>query len=64
MIRKLIRIVAESQSRRHGPEAVRGRLKLRPKMMELEGRTLLSTFIVSSTADNGSGVYWRLVAGK
>jgi hypothetical protein len=54
MIRKLIRIVAGSQSRRHGPEAVRGRLKLRPRMMALEGRTLLSTFTVNSTADDGS----------
>jgi hypothetical protein len=54
MIRKLIRIVAGSQSRRNGPEGVRGRLKLRPRMLELEGRTMLSTFTVNSTADDGS----------
>ena len=54
MIRKLIRIVAGSQSLRRGPEAVRRPLKLRPTMMALEGRTLLSTFTVNSTADDGS----------
>jgi hypothetical protein len=64
MIRKLIRIVAGSQSRRHRPEAVRGRLKLRPRMMELEGRTLLSTFTVNSTADDGSAGTLRWAIAK
>jgi hypothetical protein len=32
-------------------------MRPRPTALALEGRTLLSTFIVSSTADNGSGVY-------
>ncbi len=36
------------------PDAARGRLRLRPGLMALEGRTLLSTFTVNSTADNGS----------
>ena len=54
MIRKLIGMVAGSQSRRQGPETVRRRLKLRPRMMELEGRTLLSAFTVNSAADDGS----------
>ncbi len=53
MIRNLIRIVAGSQSRRRGPKAVGGRQKLRPRMMELEGRELLSVLTVSSTAGNG-----------
>ena len=55
MIFKRIQIVAGSQSRTHGSEAVRVRLKLRPRMMELEGRALLSTLTVSSNSDSGPG---------
>jgi fibronectin-binding autotransporter adhesin len=55
MIRKLRRIVAGNQSPGNGPEAVRGRLKLRPSMMELERRALLSTLTVSNTNDSGAG---------
>jgi hypothetical protein len=63
MIRKLIRIVAGSQSRRHGPEAVRGRQKLRPRMMELEGRELLSTFAGNGTVHHGDLDMLRPAAG-
>ena len=63
MIRKLIRIVAGSQSRRHGPEAVRRRLKLRPRMMELEGRALLSTFTGNNTVHHGDPDALRTAAG-
>ena len=63
MIRKLICIVAGSQSRRHGPEAVRGRLKLRPMMMELEGRALLSTFVGNNTVHHGDPDTVRPAAG-
>src|SRR6516225_5336197 len=63
MIRKLIRIAAGSKSRRHGPEAVRGRLKLRPRMMELEGRALLSTFTGNNTVHPGDLDRLRPAAG-
>jgi hypothetical protein len=63
MIRKLIRIVAGSQSRRQGPEAVRGRLKLRPRIMELEGRALLSTFMGNTTVHHGDLETLRPAAG-
>jgi hypothetical protein len=39
--------------RKNQPYAVRGRLRLRPTVTPLEGRELLSTFTVTSTADNG-----------
>ncbi len=64
MIRKLIRIVAGSQSRRQGPEAVRGRLKkLRPRIMELEGRALLSTFMGNNTVHHVEPDTLRPAAG-
>jgi hypothetical protein len=46
------RIEVKSE-RRRGAKASRNR-RLRPTVMALEGRTLLSTFTVSSTADDGS----------
>jgi hypothetical protein len=50
----MIRIGAGNKRRKHGPEGARGRLRLRPTLLALEGRTLLSTFTVNSTADDGS----------
>jgi hypothetical protein len=63
MIRKLIRIVAVSQSRRQGREAVRGRQSLRPRVMELEGRALLSTFMGNNTVHHGDPDTLRQAAG-
>ena len=37
-----------------GAGRVRGRFRLRPELLALEGRRLLSTFTVTSTADGGS----------
>ncbi len=51
----MIRIGAGNKGRERGPDAVRSRLKLRPRMMELEGRALLSTLTVSNTSDSESG---------
>ena len=51
---RLIRIGAGNERRKHGPDGVRGRLRLRPTVVALEGRTLLSTFTINSTADDGS----------
>src|SRR5262245_38395571 len=45
---------AGNKRRKPGPDAVRGRLRTRPTLMALEGRTLLATFTVNSTADDGS----------
>ena len=56
MIRNKIRIGAGNKGRERGPAAVRSRLKLRPAVTELEGRTLLSTFTVNSTAHDGSAL--------
>ncbi len=50
----MIRIGAGNKRRKQGPDGVRGRLRLRPALVALEGRTLLSTFTVNSTADDGS----------
>ena len=50
----MFRIGALNKRWNQGPDAARGRLRLRPGLMALEGRTLLSTFTVNSTADNGS----------
>ena len=63
MICNLIRIVAGSQSLRHGPEGVRRRQKLRPTMMELEGRELLSTFAGNGTVHHGDLDMLRQAAG-
>ena len=43
------------KQRRRGPGANSRRRRLWPTVMALEGRTLLSTFMVTSTADDGSG---------
>jgi hypothetical protein len=53
MIRKLIRIVTGKKSQTDPPQAARGRLKLRPRMMELEARELLSTFTGNDTVHHG-----------
>ena len=46
---------ASDQRRRgSGADGGRGRRRLRPTVMALEDRTLLSTFTVTSTADDGS----------
>jgi hypothetical protein len=50
----MFQIRVGNKRRKHGLEAGRGRLGLRPVLLALEGRTLLSTFNVSSTADDGS----------
>lgn len=50
MIRNKLRIGAGNNGRKHGQDAVRSRLKLRPALMELEGRALLSTFTVNHGA--------------
>jgi hypothetical protein len=50
----MFRIRAGNKRRKDGTDAVRGRLRLRPTIMQLEGRALLSTFMVNSTADDGS----------
>ena len=63
MLRKLIRIVAGSQSRRQRLEAVRGRLKLRPRIMELDGRALLSTFMGNHTVHHADPDTLRPAAG-
>jgi len=62
MFRNMIRIGAGSKRRKHAPNAVRGRLRLRPTMMALEGRTLLSNMIVSNTNDSGLGSLRAAVA--
>jgi hypothetical protein len=48
------RIEVGNKRRKPTLDAVRRRPRLRPTVSELEGRTLLSTFTVNSTADNGS----------
>ena len=48
------RIEMGNKRRKPTLDAVRRRPRLRPTVSELEGRTLLSTFTVTSTADNGS----------
>jgi hypothetical protein len=48
------RIGAGNKRWKDGPDGVRGRLRVRPTFLALEGRTLLSTFTVNSTADDGS----------
>ena len=63
MIRKLIRIVAGSQSRRQGPGRPSATLKLRPRMMELEGRALLSTFTGNDAVHHGDLETLRPAAG-
>jgi hypothetical protein len=50
----MFRIGDGNKRRKDGTEAVRRRPRLRPTLMQLEGRTLLSTFTVDSMADNGS----------
>jgi hypothetical protein len=45
----MIRIGAGNKQRKHAPDAVRGRL--RPTVMALEGRTLLSTIVVNNLTD-------------
>jgi hypothetical protein len=51
----MIRLRAGNKRRRQGPDAVRGRRRLRPWVMALEGRELLSTLTVSNTDDSGAG---------
>ena len=46
------------------PVAARSPLRLRPDLMALEGRTLLSTFTVTSTADNGIAGTLRWAIGQ
>ena len=50
----MIRIGATNKRRKQGPVANRGRRRLRPTVIALEARELLSTLTVSSTADDGS----------
>jgi hypothetical protein len=50
----MIRIGAGNKRRKLGPVGERGQLRLRPTLMGLEARTLLSTFTVNSAADDGS----------
>jgi hypothetical protein len=50
----MFRIGALNKRRKLGQDPARSRLRLRPSLMALEGRTLLSTFTVTSTADDGS----------
>jgi hypothetical protein len=47
----MIRIGAGNKRRKHGPDAVPRRLRLRPTLMALEGRTLLSTIVVNNPTD-------------
>ena len=47
----MIRTRAENQQRKHEPNTVRGRLRLRPTVMALEGRTLLATIVVNNPTD-------------
>ncbi len=47
----MIRTGAENQQRKHEPNTVRGRFRLRPTVMALEGRTLLSTIVVNNPTD-------------
>ena len=56
-------IRARKQSWR-GPGANSRRRRLRPTVLALEGRTLLSTFTVNSTADNGSTGTLRWAIGQ
>jgi CSLREA domain-containing protein len=60
----MIRIGGRNEWRKHGPDAVQGRLRLRPTLMELEGRELLSTFTVNSKADDGSPGTLRWAIGQ
>src|SRR5262245_44297720 len=60
----MIRIGAGNKRRKQGPDAVRGRLRLRPNLMALEARTLLSTFTVNSTADDGTAGTLRWAIGQ
>src|SRR5262245_29219321 len=47
-----------------GADSRRSPLRLRPAVMELEGRTLLANFTVSSTADDGSTGTLRWAIGQ
>src|SRR6516225_10647594 len=58
----MIRIGTRNKRRKHGPDTVRGRLRLRPSVMALEGRALLSTLTVSNTSDSGAGSLRAAVA--
>jgi hypothetical protein len=60
----MFRIGALNKRWNQGPDGARGRLRLRPGLMALEGRTLLSTFTVNSTADNGSAGTLRWAIGQ
>ena len=58
----MIRIGAGNKRRNQGPDTVRGRRRLRPWVMALEGRELLSTLTVSNTDDSGAGSLRAAVA--
>src|SRR5580692_4417085 len=60
----MIRIGAGNKRRKQGPDGVRGRLRLRPALVALEGRALLSTLTVNSTADDGSTGTLRWAIGQ
>ena len=47
--------VNNQQRRGSGADSRRARLRLRPTLMALEGRALLSTLTVSNTNDSGAG---------
>ena len=52
------------RKREQGPVANRQRHRLRPTLLALEERTLLSTFTVNSTADDGSSGTLRWAIGQ
>jgi hypothetical protein len=62
----MFRIGLSNERRKPGPNTGRGRLRLRmrPALIELEGRTLLSSLMVNSTADDGSAGTLRWAIGQ
>jgi fibronectin-binding autotransporter adhesin len=58
----MIRRGAGNKRRKQGPDAIRSRLRLRPSVIALEGRELLSTLTVSNTGDSGAGSLLAAVA--